>query len=62
VKKFLTYLKPHLGKIGSANNKREKYIGNIMPKADKNKYRTKIGFINQIYHRTNNWLNNRHFN
>jgi len=29
-----------------------------MPKADKNKYRTKIGFINQIYHRTKNWIKN----
>jgi transposase-like protein len=58
-KKFLTYLKePHKGKIGSTNNKTENYIGNIMPKADKNKYRTKIGFINQIYHRTKNWIKN----
>ncbi|KZX17608.1 hypothetical protein MBCUT_01720 [Methanobrevibacter cuticularis] len=58
-KKFLTFLKkPHIGKIDSTNNKTENYIGNIMPKADKNKYRTKIGFINQIYHRTRNWIKN----
>ena len=58
-KKFLTYLKePHKGKIDSTNNKTENYIGNIMPKADKNKYRTKLGFINQIYHRTMNWIKN----
>ena len=58
-KKFLTFLKdPHKGKIDSTNNKTENYIGNIMSKADKNKYRTKIGFINQIYHRTKNWIKN----
>jgi len=58
-KKFLTFLKEHhKGKIDSTNNKTENYIGNIMPKADKNKYRTKIGFINQIYHRTKNWIKN----
>jgi len=58
-KKFLTFLKePHKGKIDSTNNKTENYIGNIMPKADKNKYRTKLGFINQIYHRTKNWIKN----
>jgi transposase-like protein len=58
-KKFITFLKePHIGKIDSTNSKTENYIGNIMPKADKNKYRTKIGFINQIYHRTKNWIKN----
>jgi hypothetical protein len=57
--KFLTFLKEeHKEKINSTNNKTENYIGNIMPKADKNKYRTKIGFINQIYHRTKNWIKN----
>jgi transposase-like protein len=62
-KKFLTFLKePHKGKIDSTNNKTENYIGNIMSKADKNKYRTKIGFINQIYHRTKNWTKNQNFN
>ena len=61
-KKFLTFLKdPHKGKIDSTNNKTENYIGNIMPKADKNKYRTKIGFINQVYHRTKNWIKNAKF-
>jgi len=46
-KKFLTFLKePHIGKIDSTNNKTENYIENMMPKADKNKYMTKIGFIN----------------
>jgi hypothetical protein len=61
-KKFLTFLKePHKGKINSTNNKTENYIGNIMPKADKNKYRTKIGFMNQIYHRTKNWTKNRKY-
>ncbi|WP_157082478.1 hypothetical protein [Methanobrevibacter cuticularis] len=39
-------------KIDSTTNKTENYIENIMSKADKNKYRTKIGFINQIGHRT----------
>jgi uncharacterized protein Usg len=58
-KKFLTFLKkPHKGKIDSTNNKTENYIGNIMPKSDKNKYRTKLGFINQVYHRTKNWIKN----
>lgn len=61
-KKYLTFLKePHKGKIDSTNNKTENYIGNIMPKADKNKYRTKLGFINQIYHRTKNWIKNQKF-
>ena len=62
-KKFLTFLKePHKGKIDSTNNKTENYIGNIMPKADKNKYKTELGFINQIYHRTKNWKKNTDFN
>jgi uncharacterized protein Usg len=62
-KKFLTFLKKsHKGKINSTNNKTENYIGNTMPKADKNKYRTKIGFINQIHHRTKNWIKNTNFN
>jgi hypothetical protein len=58
-KNFLTFLKqPHIGKIDSTNNKTENYIGNTMPKADKNKFRTKLGFLNQIYHRTINWIKN----
>jgi transposase-like protein len=61
-KKYLTFLKePHKGKIDSTNNKTENYIGNIMPKADKNKYRTKLGFINQVYHRVKNWIKNQKF-
>ena len=58
-KRFLTYLKePNKWKIGSTNNKTKNYMGNIMSKVDKNRYRTKIGFINQIYHRTKNWIKN----
>jgi hypothetical protein len=38
----------HKGKIDSTNNKIEDYIGNIMLKADKNKFRTVIGFMNQF--------------
>jgi len=28
-----------------------------MPKADKNKYKTGIGFMNQIYNRSQRWGN-----
>jgi hypothetical protein len=57
-KKYLTYLKkPHIGRLTKTNNQTENYIGNTMPKADKNKYKTGIGFMNQIYNRSQRWGN-----
>ncbi|MGL4670277.1 MAG: hypothetical protein ACRCVG_06795 [Methanobacteriaceae archaeon] len=58
-KKYLAFLKKdYNGKLPQTNNKTENYIGNTMPKADKNKYRTTLGFINQIYYRSGNWIKN----
>ncbi|MCC7553239.1 MAG: hypothetical protein KO202_01920 [Methanobacteriaceae archaeon] len=57
-KKYLTYLKkPHIGRLTKINNQTENYIGNTMPKADKNKYKTGIGFMNQIYNCSQRWGN-----
>jgi serine protease inhibitor len=58
----ITFLKePHKGKINSANNKTENYIENIIPKADKNKFQRILGFINRVYHLSNNWIKNKKF-
>ncbi|WP_211263757.1 hypothetical protein, partial [Methanobrevibacter cuticularis] len=56
-KKFIAfYKKEHKNKLPATNNITENYIGNTMPKAEKNKFRTGIGFMNQIYHRIFNWI------
>ncbi|MGL4669842.1 MAG: hypothetical protein ACRCVG_04520 [Methanobacteriaceae archaeon] len=55
-KRYLTFLKfPNKSRLDRTNNQTENYIGNTMSKADKKKFRTDIGFMSQIYHRTKNW-------
>ncbi|WP_409199744.1 hypothetical protein [Methanobrevibacter sp. DSM 116169] len=59
-KKFLVFLKKeHKTKACQTNNKTENYIGNIMPKSYKKKFRTEIGLMTQIKHRIKNWIKNR---
>lgn len=59
-KKFLVFLKKdHMGKLTATNNRTENYIGNIMPKALKNKFRTRLGFYNHIRQRIIGWQKNR---
>ena len=56
-KSFIVFLKKeHWNKLTQTNNRTENYIGNTLPKAVKNKYKTAKGCFNHIYNRSTNWI------
>ena len=58
-KYFILFLKKsYKGKITKTNNPSEMYFRATLPRAEKNKYRTFKGLINQILHRKNGWMKN----
>ena len=58
-KKYIVFLKDEFkGKLDRTNNKTENYIGNTLPKAHKNKFRTNQGLFDHIYLRSIRWKKN----
>ena len=56
-KKYIVYLQSEVNKyLDKTNNKCENYIGKIIDKKHKSKFKTMEGFFDYILHRIDGWI------